>query len=169
MPRVLGYAFNPVSFWLCLDEKKNIRAVLCDVNNTFGENHKYLCSNEKASVIKPEHWIEAEKLFHVSPFLKREGKYEFRFSLKNKDLKIWINFYNKEGKKQLITSLIGTLESLTKHSLRKNFWKHPLVTLKTIYLIHWQALKLILKGIKYIPKPDLLKPTFSKSLRNAKK
>lgn len=168
MPRVLGYVFNPVSFWICLDKKGNLRAVLCEVNNTFGETHSYLCTHDKGKSIKSDDWLEAKKLFHVSPFLKREGHYKFRFDLKEKKLGIWIDFYNEEGKKQLITSLIGNLKPLTKTNLRKSFWKHPLVTLKTIFLIHWQALKIISKGIKYIPKPNQIKQKLSKS-RNIKK
>ena len=163
MPRVMGYVFNPVSFWLCLDDKQNIRAVLCEVNNTFDETHSYLCTHEKGEIIKEDDIIEAIKLFHVSPFLKREGKYQFRFSLKENKLGIWIDFYNEEGKKQLITSLIGNLEPMTKSSLRKTFFKHPLVTLKTIFLIHWQAIKLISKGIKYISKPKQIKEKLSKN------
>lgn len=168
MPRIFGYVFNPVSFWICLDKKQNIRAVLCEVNNTFGETHNYLCAHEKGRIIKSDDWIEAKKLFHVSPFLKREGYYKFRFSLKEKKLGIWIDFYNTEGKKQLITSLIGNLTPLTKSNLRKSFWRHPLVTLKTIFLIHWQALKLITKGIKYISKPKQIKEKLSKN-ENIKK
>lgn len=163
MPRVMGYVFNPVSFWLCLDKKRNLRAVLCEVNNTFGETHSYLCAHEKGETIKSDDWLEAKKLFHVSPFLEREGHYKFRFDLKENKLGIWIDFYNEEGKKQLLTSLVGSLKPLTKSNLQKTFLQHPMVTLKTIFLIHWQALKIISKGIKYIPKPKQLKQKLSKS------
>jgi DUF1365 family protein len=168
MPRIFGYVFNPVSFWFCLDIDKNIRAVLCEVNNTFGETHYYLCANDKGKIINSDDYIETQKLFHVSPFLERKGYYKFRFDLKQNKLGIWIDFYNAQDKKQLITSLIGDLTPLNKKNLRKNFWKYPLITLKTICLIHWQALKIILKGIKYIPKPKLLKQKLSSSL-NIKK
>lgn len=161
MIRIFGYAFNPVSFYLCLDKDSKLRAVICEVNNTFGETHSYICSNKNGAVIDSGDWLEAKKLFHVSPFLKREGHYKFRFSLKDKKLGIWIDFYNDEDKKQLITSLIGNLEPLTKTTLRKAFLNHPLVTLKTIFLIHWQAVKLLAKGIKYIPKPLQLKERLS--------
>jgi len=156
MPRVLGYVFNPVSFYLCMDSKKNLRAVICEVHNTFGEQHSYLCMNHDMSAIEAEDWIEAEKLFHVSPFLKREGNYRFRFDIQEQKLGIWIDYYDKENNKQLITSLIGKLSPLTRTRLTRAFWIHPLITLKAIVLIHWQALKLIAKGIKYIPKPKEL-------------
>lgn len=153
MPRILGYVFNPVSFWMCKDTNHDLRAVLVEVNNTFGETHSYLCAHPDHRIIQAEDVMEAQKLFHVSPFLKREGHYLFRFSSNENKLGMWIDFYNAEGKKQLITSLIGKLAPLTKQRARKAFWAHPLVTLKTIFLIHWQAIKLVSKGIKYVPKP----------------
>jgi hypothetical protein len=163
MPRVFGYVFNPVSFWLCFDKKRKLRAVLCEVNNTFGETHNYLCAHEKGDIIKHDDWIEAKKLFHVSPFLKREGHYKFRFSSQGNKLGIWIDFYDSKGKKQLLTSLTGHLKPLTGTSLRRAFWQHPLVTVKTVLLIHWQALKLVGKGIQYIKKPSQLRRKFTRS------
>lgn len=153
MPRVLGYVFNPVSFYLCLDAKGNLSAVICEVHNTFGEQHCYLCANSDYSPITADQWLEADKVFHVSPFLDRSGSYKFRFDLKAERLGIWIDYYCAESQKQLITSLIGQFTPLTRSSLRRAFWGHPLVTLKAITLIHWQALKLLFKGIRYVPKP----------------
>jgi DUF1365 family protein len=154
MPRVLGYVFNPVSFYLCLDEEKSLRAVICEVHNTFGEQHAYLCANHDRSVLSPDTWLEAEKIFHVSPFLPRNGHYRFRFDLQEEKLGIWIDYYDEAGNKQLLTSLIGRFSPLDTASLRQAFWSHPLVTLKAITLIHWQALKLVAKKIRYIPKPE---------------
>ena len=153
MPRILGYVFNPVSFWLCLDEKQQLRAVLAQVNNTFGETHSYLCAHDDHRVIEGDEWLEGEKLFHVSPFLQREGRYKFRIALQEEKLGIWIDFYDAQREKQLLTALTGTLEPLTQSALWRVFWTHPLVTFKTIFLIHWQAIKLVSKGIKYVPKP----------------
>ncbi len=154
MPRILYYQFNPVSFWICLDEDQNIRAVLSEVHNTFGEHHSYLCKKEDLSPIESNDWLHAEKLFHVSPFLEREGSYAFRFSYKNDKLGVWIDYFDSKGNLQLMTSLVGKLHPLTKRTIRKVFWSHPLVTLKTILLIHWQAAKLVFKRIKYISKPQ---------------
>lgn len=158
MPRIFGYVFNPVSFWVCRDENGQVRAVLCEVNNTFGETHSYLCAHKDGSEITKEHWLSAEKVFHVSPFLKREGQYKFRFALDGKKIGIWIDFFDSENKKQLLTSLIGDLKPLNKKTLRTIFWTHPLITFKAITLIHWQAIKLIVKGIKHIKKPDQKEP-----------
>lgn len=153
MPRVLGYVFNPVSFWLCRDKGGNLRAVLCEVHNTFGERHTYICAHEDHRPIKPDDILKGEKTFHVSPLLKREGHYTFRFDISDEAFRVWIDFFDGEGEKQLVTSLMGKLKPMTQSSLRAAFWSHPLVTFKAIFLIHWQALKLLSKGIKYISKP----------------
>ena len=72
MPRTLGYGFNPVSFWLCLNSHKQLVAVLCEVNNTFGETHNYFCAHSDQRVILPTDTLVGEKVFHVSPFLNAE-------------------------------------------------------------------------------------------------
>lgn len=161
MPRVCGYVFNPVSFYFCFAHDKSLKAVLCEVHNTFGEQHSYLCMNEQSAPIMPDQWLVAEKLFHVSPFLERSGHYKFRFDLNQNKVGVFIDYYDETGSRQLATSLTGTLEPLTAQTLRRAFWSHPLVTLKAIGLIHWQALKLILKGIRHISKPEQKTPTIT--------
>jgi|GEM_PF-57814 len=153
MPRILGFVFNPVSFWLCFDEKSQLRAIIYEVNNTFGETHSYVCAKQDQSVINQDDWIIAHKEFHVSPFLPREGYYQFRIKLNNKNIGLWIDYYNKDGTRTLTTSLKGKFEKLTNQAQRKAFWRTPFVTLQAISLIHWQALKLKIKGIKYFPLP----------------
>ena len=153
MPRVLGYVFNPVSFWRCFDKEGQLRVVLCEVHNTFGQCHYYVCANPDGSSISPNHILTGKKLFHVSPFLKREGHYTFQFNFEKNNVLVKIYFYNEEEKLQLLTSLSGKMTSMTRNSLIKVFFAYPLVTLKAIFLIHWQALKLMVKGIPYIKKP----------------
>lgn len=156
MPRILGYAFNPVSFWMWFDAARQLRAVIAEVNNTFGETHSYLCVNPDGSALDPDCWMTAKKLFHVSPFLERKGSYAFRFKAEAEKLGIWIDFYLEEGQKQLATSLIGQMIPFSKTTLLKAFLAIPFVTLKTIILIHWQALVLSMKKIRYIDKPPQL-------------
>lgn len=153
MPRIFGYVFNPVSFLLCHDKQGNIRAVLCEVHNTFGERHTYLCAHPDQRVITPDDILKGEKLFHVSPFLDREGHYKFRFDFEGSKSAVWIDYYTPDNQKQLVTSLIGKTVLMDKQSLRHAFWRYPLVTIKAITLIHWQAFRLVSKGIKYIAKP----------------
>ncbi len=156
MPRILGYGINPVSFWLCLDQDENLRAVISEVHNTFGERHVYFCRNDDGSEIAPANKITTEKLFHVSPFLERNGHYSFRFELKEDRFGVWIDYFDSSGRKQLLTSLRGGFRENTRIERLKAFVSCPLVTLKTLTMIHWQALKLVLKGIQYIPKPAQL-------------
>jgi hypothetical protein len=166
MPRILGYIFNPVSFWFCSDNKDKIRAVLCEVNNTFGERHFYFCSHKNNEIIKPKDLIYADKIFHVSPFLEREGKYCFRFSFQHNSCGAWIDYFDKNGNKKLVTSIFGKFHKLSKKSINYFFWKYPLITIKTILLIHWQALRLKLKGIRYISKPAQIKETLTTNIEN---
>lgn len=166
MPRVMGYVFNPVSFWLCHDKEGQLRAVLCEVHNTFGEQHTYLCAHKDNRAITGLTSLFAKKLFHVSPFLKREGEYEFKFDVTDiqsgdGQFNIVINYHNHAGHRQLVTSLVGALQPLTKASLRSAFWHYPLVTMKAVVMIHWHALKLVFKRIKYVPKPKQNKRNIS--------
>ena len=156
MPRILGYGFNPVSFWLCLDDADSLRAVICEVHNTFGERHVYLCRNEDHSAIERTNPIETMKTFHVSPFMERNGHYRFRFDYREDRFGVWIDYYHKDGRKQLLTSLTGSFVPNTQARRLAAFFTCPLVTLKTITMIHWQALKLVLKGIRYVPRPPQL-------------
>lgn len=153
MPRVIGYVFNPVSFWICHDLQDNVRAVLCEVHNTFGEQHTYLCAPTDGRVIDKSQSMTGEKLFHVSPFLEREGHYNFRFNFADNAFQVWIDYYNPADEKMLATFFTGDMSPMTASGLRKAFWRYPLVTLKAIMLIHWQAIKLMAKGIQYISKP----------------
>jgi len=168
MPRVLGYVFNPVTFYFCLDESKKLRGVFCEVHNTFGEQHNYLCVHPDLSPIEHNDWLEAGKIFHVSPFLERKGFYRFRFDLQQEKLGVWIEYYHENGEKQLITALTGTFSPLTSSSLRRSFFRYPLVTLKAIVLIHYHALLLIIKGIRFHDHPQQLpqKTSRSEKLKN---
>jgi len=156
MPRVLGYVFNPVSFYLCFDKKTQLCAVICEVCNTFGEQHSYLCARTDHAPLPSDEWLEADKVFHVSPFLERVGHYKFRFSLSGDQLGIGIDYFDTDNNKQLITALTGRLTPLNTASLWRVFWSHPLITLKVITLIHWQAIKLFSRGIRYVAKPSQL-------------
>ncbi len=152
MPRLLGYAFNPVSFWFCLDKQGGLRAVLSEVCNTFGEKHCYLTFHDDRRAIGPDDWLRAEKIFHVSPYLTVEGHYQFRFHYAPGRIGVWINHYDQEGL-ILTTSVAGKRRPLTSPALLACFFRYPLMTLKVVGLIHYQAFRLFLKGVRYIPKP----------------
>jgi DUF1365 family protein len=153
LPRILGYAFNPVSFWLCHDRDKNLRAVIAAVNNTFGEHHRYVCFHDDHRPICSEEWLEARKTFHVSPFLAVDGTYRFRFAATGGGIAVWINHHDADGL-LLSTSLIGRSEELTSARLLSCFFRYPLMTLKVVVLIHYQAVRLFLKGMRHHHKPE---------------
>lgn len=164
MPRILGYVFNPVSFWLCRDRAGDLRAVLYEVRNTFRETHLYVCARLDRGVIDETDILCAEKTFHVSPFLNREGHYRFKVSAAFPALDIRIDYFDGAGRKQLVTSLFGRLEPATRAARRRAFWRYPLVTLQAIGLIHFQACKLIYKGIRHRSKPDQMAARITQSI-----
>ncbi len=153
MPRVFGYVFNPVSFWYCHDKDQKLRAVICEVNNTFGQTHSYICAHDDGKEITGDDVMTGQKVFHVSPFLQREGHYKFRFSQTPKKFAAWIDYYDAQNQKKLITALSGHYQDLDISAASKAFWRHPLITIKSIFLIHWQAVKLFAKKCQYVPKP----------------
>ena len=153
MPRILGYVFNPVSFWVCYNQEDQIIAVLYEVNNTFNETHTYICFHQDKRSIQNDDILIAQKCFHVSPFMNREGEYQFRFYLNNKKLGIWIDYYNEHNQKKLLTSVIGQVSPVSKKKLLLKLACSPFIVFKVIFLIHYQAVKLFLLGIKYVPKP----------------
>lgn len=153
-PRVLGYVFNPVSFWFCLDDQERLIAVLSEVNNTFGENHNYLIFNRDHSPLQGNQWFEAKKEFHVSPFFEVKGSYKFRFIFNQKKVVAWIDYLSDSKQKSLLTSVICRKIKPSDSKLLAQFLSIPLMTLKVVFLIHWQALKLVIKRNKYVPKPQ---------------
>jgi DUF1365 family protein len=152
LPRVLGYGFNPVSFWLCYDRAEKLRAVLAEVNNTFGERHSYLCFHDDHRAIAPDDVLNARKVFHVSPFIKVEGRYHFRFGATRDRVAITIDLEDDEGL-MLRTAVGGRPQEMTAGSLLAVLTKNPLYPFKVIGLIHYQAIKLFLKGIRHFNKP----------------
>ena len=152
-PRYWGYVFNPVSFWFMSDTDGALRAVLAEVHNTFGDRHAYLCRAPNGVPIDPDTWIESDKKFHVSPFFGIEGAYRFRFSLDDGKVAVWIKYDDGKGG-GLHTSLIAERRPFTDEQLIRALIRRPLGALKMTALIHWQALKLFLKGVRYRSRPE---------------
>jgi DUF1365 family protein len=139
IPRVLGYVFNPVSFWFCYSGN-NLVAIINEVNNTFNESHTYLIKKRKQRLPKE---------FHVSPFFDVKGEYSFDFSKNNKAR---INYYF-ENQLMLSTSIEGKEIAWKNSTFLKLFFLKPLYTIFVVFLIHFQALKLFLKKIKFYKQP----------------
>ena len=151
-PRMLGYVFNPISFWLCHDRAGRLRAVLCEVNNTFGEHHSYLVAHADQRPIRPGDWLCARKVFHVSPFCEVEGGYRFQFLLEGSACSIRIDYADAHG--QLLgTALHGRGQALTVRQLLRAFMLYPWMTVGGMLRIHWQALRVWAKGVPFFGKP----------------
>jgi DUF1365 family protein len=146
-PRVLGMEFNPVSFWLCHGADGSLRAVIAEVNNTFGDRHNYLCAHADQRPIAPSDRLRAQKVFHVSPFQPIAGGYTFRFDIGAERLGIWIDF--SDGDEGLYATLTGPRGTLTNRGILGACLRRPLSALRVLGLIHWQALRLAVKGARY--------------------
>ena len=150
-PRVLGYTFKPVSFWYCHAADGTLRAIVVEVNNTFGERHCYLLDRPQYG-----HELTADKVFHVSPFCTLEGNYRFRFmrsSTGGIEKTVARIDYDDALGPLIETSVSGTLEPITHSALRKALWRYPAMTFGVVARIHWQAFKLWRKHVPFIPKP----------------
>lgn len=148
MPRMFGYVFNPVSFWYCYRNQK-LDAVLCEVNNTFGDKHFYFVRlNEEKQPVK------LEKHFHVSPFLKIEGHYEFTFEQRSDMSAVQIDYFRTPKEKSLITKIYLKKENLSSHSAVKILLKYGWMTPLIILRIHYLAFKLWIRRIPFYHRPQ---------------
>lgn len=158
-PRVLGYAFNPVSFWLCEDRDGNLRALLAEVRNTFGERHRYLLRAEDDEPIGYDTPLVCAKAFHVSPFCRVEGRYVFRVRETQAAASIAIDYHDAEGL-LIRTSIAVRKVPLTQWGALRAVVRQPWLTIAIVARIHWQALRLWLKGVPFYGKrPPAAAPT----------
>lgn len=162
-PRVLGYVFNPVSFWFCHRRDGKLRAILCEVSNTFGERHCYLL--DQGGVIEDGDELTARKIFHVSPFCAVEGSYHFMF---RRTLHQGAEFtlaridYHDASGPLLLTNISGSSRGLNDRNIARALLRFPLMTMMVITRIHWQALRLWLKRVPFHRKPPLPSKELSK-------
>ncbi|MEZ5448920.1 MAG: DUF1365 family protein [Thiolinea sp.] len=149
MPRILGYGFNPLSVWFCYAEQDALLAVICEVRNTFGEHHHYLL-HQHGAALPPIVTGSKQKVFHVSPFVGMQARYEFFIQPPGDTLDILIHEY--EGDElMLVASQKGTYQPFSTGLLLRQFLRIPFVSLKVMLLIHWQALKIWLQGATLFP------------------
>jgi len=150
-PRILGHVFNPVSFWLCHDDRGVLRVVIAEVTNTYGDRHSYLCHHDDLGPITKDKTMQAQKLMYVSPFQPVEGGYTFRFDIRPEKIGIWIDYSRGNG--GLIATLTGDRKPLTNSSILRATFRRPLGSRRVLALIHWQALKLWWKGVPFLNRP----------------
>lgn len=159
---VLGYNFNPVSFYYCFDETNKPLCCVAEVGNTFGEMKPYLMTKEnlKENIFH----LNTEKYFYVSPFMDHDASFDFNLRIPGEKLNNRIDTF-KNGERVFISTLTGNKKPITNLNLLWYSIRFPLITLKIITLIHWNALLLWRKKIPYFKKAehaDLQKDVFRK-------
>jgi uncharacterized protein len=145
-PRVLGYVFNPLSIYFCYDRRERLRATVYEVRNTFGELHVYVAdaiADATGAIAQ-----SAAKSFYVSPLMQMDARYDFRLKSPGERLTFSIRESGPDGP-LLLAKHQADRVALSDWQLAKAFLTHPLLTIKVVGAIHFQALRLFLKGARY--------------------
>ena len=152
-PRFFGYVFNPLSIFYCYDENLHLKAILYEVKNTFNEQHTYVFPASPTSNLILH---KCDKKFYVSPFMEMKTFYNFRLLIPGDNLNVFIKQSDAEG--TLLTACqIGKKVEMTSKNLLIQFLKHPLMSFKVIVAIHFEALKLWIKGVKHVKRKIKIK------------
>jgi hypothetical protein len=151
LPRVLGYVCNPLSLFYCHRPSGELAAVILEVTNTFGERHSYLVQAARGGgdVLRQA----CAKAFFVSPFMGMEMTYDFRLTTPADRVATVIHGRGQDGGLIITAAFAGARRDLSDRTLARAFVSHPLITLKVIAAIHFEALKLIAKGVALRRKP----------------
>jgi DUF1365 family protein len=150
MPRVLGMVFNPITVFFCHGADGDLQAMLYEVNNTFGQRHSYLIAVEG-----PVHGAlrqRCDKRFYVSPFMDMGLAYTFRVTMPGENFSLAVDAHDEAGP-LLLAIFAGRRQPLTNAGLLRAFLAHPLLALRVLGGIHWEALKLWRKGLRLRPRP----------------
>jgi DUF1365 family protein len=154
MPRYLGFSFNPLAMWYGYNKNRELIAVVAEVSNTFGQWHHYVLANA-GQPLDDRLTATADKVFHVSPFMNMNCEYRFRFNRPDENYRLAI--YETEDSKPLLNAIqVGKAVDLNSKNLIKVAAQLPLNSLKVIFMIHWWALKIWLKGGKFHRTPKHL-------------
>ena len=143
--RVLGYVFNPVSFYWCYRGDGSLACMVAELNNTFGERLPELLPGDSLE-------YEHQKRLHVSPFMELDQRYRYTFSEPGESVFARIEVH-ENGRMALQAVLAGRRRELTGTALSRFLVRYPLMPVQVIALIHWQALKLFLKRVPFHHKP----------------
>jgi DUF1365 family protein len=154
-PRLLGYAFNPLSVYLCYRADGGLALILYEVRNTFGEMHCYALPVRPGDISPAGVRQQHDKLFYVSPFIAMAMRYHFRVSFPGHAFKLRILETDGEGP-LLAATFNGRRRALTTAALARSFFALPLVTFKIVAAIHWEALRLWLRGARLVPRPPAM-------------
>jgi DUF1365 family protein len=156
-PRILGFVFNPLSVWFCHDPGGTLRAIIHEVHNTYDERHAYVLPVEETGALVRQ---GCPKAFYVSPFLSPDCRYHFRITPPGESVAVAIN-ESEAGKPILIASFAGRRRALTDGALVLMLLRYPLMTVKVFAAIHFEAVRLMLKGVRrhgHVPKASYPRP-----------
>lgn len=145
-PRMLGHVFNPLSVWFCWDADELV-AIVYEVHNTFGGRHAYVLPLPAGS--RPSDCRQAcDKAFYVSPFIELSARYAFRVRLQSERIAIAIEEKGADGTR-LQATLVGRYATLSDRTILACLARYPLMTLKVVVGIHWEAFRVWLKGARF--------------------
>jgi DUF1365 family protein len=151
-PRIFGFVFNPLTVWFCYHRDGRLLAVLHEVRNTFGEKHGYLFDFPEGQDPTAPIRQSCDKAFYVSPFIGMQARYAFKFRTPGEKLSIVIQEDVPEGQ-LLVATQTGERARLSDAALASALFAYPLLTVKVVAAIHWEALRLWLKGARYHARP----------------
>jgi DUF1365 family protein len=152
-PRLLGYTFNPLSVYFCYRRDGELALLVYEVRNTFGDIHAYPLAVQPNEINEAGVRQQHDKLFYVSPFVEMAMRYHFRVAPPADYVKLRILETDQEGP-LLAATFHGRRRALTTSALLRSFFSLPLVTFKIVAAIHWEALRLWVKGVRLVPRPD---------------
>jgi DUF1365 family protein len=150
-PRLLGYTFNPISVYFCHRADGELALIIYEVRNTFGEMHPYVVPVNPGEFSQAGIRQQQDKLFYVSPFVEMATRYRFRVLPPGEAVKLRILETDRDGP-LLAATFSGRRRALTTSALAQSFFALPLVTIKIIAAIHWEALRLLVKGVRLVPR-----------------
>lgn len=152
-PRLFGYTFNPLSVYFCYGADGVLALIIYEVRNTFGDIHSYVLPIADGEHTDAGIRQVQDKLFYVSPFIEKAMRYHFRVSPPADEVKLRILETDAEGP-LLAATFHGHRQALTSRALLRSFFGLPLVTFKIMAAIHWEALRLWIKGARLVPRPE---------------
>ena len=150
MPRILGHAFNPISVFFCYHRDGGLMALLYEVNNTFGQRHSYLIAVDDPSAGSVHQ--RCDKAFYVSPFMTMAMTYDFRVVPPAATTAVVVHGDDAQGR-VITASFVGRRSEVSDAALLGMVLRHGLLSLKVLGAIHWEALRLWLKGMRIQPRP----------------
>ena len=154
-PRMLGYVFNPVSFWVCHDRAGAVRAVLCEVCNTFGEQHNYLLAHPDGRALVSGETLRGAQGVPRLAVLRSRGQLPLPLPFRRRALAGAHRLRRRRGRAVARDLDLGKRDAaLAAHGVRGLLWRYRWFTLGVIARIHWQAARLWLKRVPYVAKPQ---------------